>query len=277
LAEHGFSAWIDVGEERFLFDAGQGAALVHNAETLGIDLSCATALILSHGHYDHTGAIPAFLAANPRAPVIHGRSATIRRFSCHTGQAARSIGMTDAVRHALESVPQQQRIVLDAPRYLRPGVGITGPVPRQSAFEDTGGPFFLDENKTQPDLLEDDLSLWFETCDGLVIVTGCCHSGLVNTVRHVQRISGISRIHGIIGGLHLLNAGTERLDATLDFLRECAPDFMLPCHCTGAHVVERLRAEFGESVVKAAGAGQTVTIGRLERPFSATSGAQQSR
>ena len=277
VAEHGFAAWIDAGEACVLFDTGQGAALEPNARTLGIDIGRASALVLSHGHYDHTGAVSAFLACNPRAQIVHGPGATIGRFSCHPQQPARQIGMAATVREALAQLPPERRRVLDSPRYLRPGVGITGPVPRQTAFEDTGGPFYLDENKTQPDVLEDDLSLWFETTDGLVIVTGCCHSGLVNTVRHVQRISGISRIHGIVGGLHLLNAGPERLDATVEFLRTCAPDFLLPCHCTGAHVVHCLRAEFGETVIKAAGVGQTMAIGRLAGRLGATCGALQSR
>lgn len=272
LAEHGFAAWIDTGEACFLFDTGQGSALVPNSQALGLDLKRASDLILSHGHYDHSGAVEAFLAINPHAPILHGHGATVHRFSCHAQQPVRQIGMADAVQQALALLPPERYRVLDAPCYLRPGIGISGPVPRQTAFEDTGGPFYLDEDKTRPDLLDDDLSLWFETTDGLVIVTGCCHSGLVNTVHYVQKISGISRVHGIIGGLHLLNAGPQRLDATLGFLRACAPDFLLPCHCTGAHVVERLRSEFGEAMVKAGGAGQTMAIGRLvQSAFSARS------
>ncbi len=168
--------------------------------------------------------------------------------------------VAEEVRQALCGLPAERRIVLDGPRHLRPGIGITGPVPRNSGFEDTGGPFYLGEDKLQADPITDDLSLWFETGDGLVILTGCCHSGLVNTVRQAQRISGMTRIRGITGGLHLLNAGAERLDATLAFLHECAPDFLLPCHCTGAQVIERLRAEFGEAVVRSGGAGQTIEI-----------------
>lgn len=261
VAEHGFAAWIDTGNECFLFDTGQGAALIPNAAALGIDLSRARALVLSHGHYDHTGAVRAFLDINPDAPVIYGHDATIGRFSCRPDeQPPRQIGMAEEVRQALCQLPAERRIVLDVPRYLRPGIGITGPVPRNSTFEDTGGPFYLDPDKAQADPITDDLSLWFETSDGLVVLTGCCHSGLVNTVRQAQRISGVTRIRGIIGGLHLLNAGPERLDATVAFLHECAPDFLLPCHCTGAQVIERLRAEFGEAVVRSGGAGQTIEI-----------------
>ncbi len=261
VAEHGFAAWIDTGNECFLFDTGQGAALIPNAAALGIDLSRARALVLSHGHYDHTGAVRAFLDINPDAPVIYGHDATIGRFSCRPDeQPPRQIGMAEEVRQALCQLPAERRIVLDVPRYLRPGIGITGPVPRNSTFEDTGGPFYLDPDKAQADPITDDLSLWFETSDGLVVLTGCCHSGLVNTVRQAQRISGVTRIRGIIGGLHLLNAGPERLDATVAFLHECAPDFLLPCHCTGAQVIERLHAEFGDAVLRAGGAGQTIDI-----------------
>ena len=261
VAEHGFAAWIDNGEECFLFDTGQGAALIPNAAALGIDLACARALILSHGHYDHTGAVLAFLAVNPDAPVLYAHDATICRFSCRPDeQPPRQVGMAEEVRQALNGLPAERRIVLDGPRYLRPGIGISGPVPRESTFEDTGGPFYLDPDRAQADPITDDLSLWFETGDGLVILSGCCHSGLVNTVRQAQRISGMTRIRGIIGGLHLLNAGPERLDATVAFLRECAPGFVLPCHCSGAHVVDRLREEFGETIVKAGGAGQTIEI-----------------
>ena len=261
VAEHGFAAWIDTGNECFLFDTGQGAALIPNAAALGIDLSRARALVLSHGHYDHSGAVRAFLDINPDAPVIYGHDATIGRFSCRPDeQPPRQIGMAEEVRQALCQLPAERRIVLDVPRYLRPGIGITGPVPRNSTFEDTGGPFYLDPDKAQADPITDDLSLWFETSDGLVVLTGCCHSGLVNTVRQAQRISGVTRIRGIIGGLHLLNAGPERLDATIAFLHECAPDFLLPCHCTGAQVIERLHAEFGDAVLRAGGAGQTIDI-----------------
>ena len=263
IAEHGFAAWIDTGDECFLFDTGQGAALEHNARTLGVDLGTATALILSHGHYDHTGGIPTFLAANRQAPILYGKGATQARFSCHAEQAPRAIGMTDAVLAELDRLPAERRIELEGPKLLRPGIGITGPVPRITDFEDTGGPFFRDAGRVEADLIQDDLSLWFETTEGLVILTGCCHSGLVNTVRHAQQVSGMTRIRGIIGGLHLLNASPERLDATLAFLHECAPDFLLPCHCTGAQVIERLQTEFGEAVVKACGAGRGIAIGCL--------------
>lgn len=261
ISEHGFSAWIEVGDMHFLFDTGQGSALQHNAHRLGIELGQAEALILSHGHYDHTGAIPAFLAENSSATVLYGKGANVRRFSCHPNQPPKPVGISDDVIYALNQLPPERRIELDAPRYFAPGIGLTGPIPRLTLFEDTGGPFYLDENKKQPDLINDDLSLWFETTQGLVILTGCCHSGLINTVSYIRLITGIDRVHGIIGGLHLLNASIERLEATLRFLAEIQPDFLVPCHCTGTHVAELLLQKFGDAVVKPGGAGMKIYAG----------------
>lgn len=263
IPEHGFAAWIEIGDICVLFDTGQGLALEHNAFKLGIDFSQASALILSHGHYDHTGGIPAFLTANSFAPVFYGKGATISRLSCPPNQPPKPVGIIDEVMLVLDQLARERRIELDTPYYLVPGVGITGPIPRLTPFEDTGGPFFLDAEKKRPDPIVDDLSMWFETTRGLVILTGCCHSGLVNTINYIREISGIQRICGIIGGMHLLNASNTRLDQTLQFIADCSPDFLIPCHCTGAHVVERLQYKFGEKIVTPGIAGQRINAGSL--------------
>ena len=260
-AEHGFAAWIETGEQCILFDSGQQTALAHNAQRLAIDLSQANALVLSHGHYDHSGGVPDFLAANTRAAVLFGRGLGVTRFSCHPDQAARAIGIGDAVDRVLRDLPAQRRSEIAAPCHLAPSIGISGPIPRRTAFEDTGGPFFLDAERTIPDLVGDELAMWFATRKGLVVLTGCCHSGLVNTIDHLRRISGIERIHAIVGGLHLLNASAERLEQTTRFIADCAPDLLIPCHCTGQHVVEQLRLACGAQRVRAGRAGQQYRFG----------------
>ena len=260
-AEHGFAAWIETGQHCILFDSGQQTALAHNAQRLGIDLSRATALVLSHGHYDHSGGVPDFLAANHDATVLFGRGLGVTRFSCHPGQAVRAIGIGDTVDRALRDLPAQRRSEIAAPCRLAPTIGISGPIPRLTAFEDTGGPFFLDAEQKNPDLVGDELAMWFATRKGLVVLTGCCHSGLVNTITHLRRISEIERIHAIVGGLHLLNASPERLEQTTRFIADCAPDFLIPCHCTGQHVVEQLRSTLGTQRVQAGQAGQQYRFG----------------
>ena len=130
LAEHGFAAWIKVGDIAILFDTGQELALEHNAHVLGIELDQAVALVLSHGHYDHTGGIPGFFAANAHAPIIYGQGATAGRFSCHPGQPPKPIGMNPVVLGAFDALPPARRIEISAPYWLRPNIGISGPIPR---------------------------------------------------------------------------------------------------------------------------------------------------
>ena len=260
-AEHGFAAWIESGEQRILFDTGQGAALANNARQLGIDLSLATTLVLSHGHYDHTGGVPDFLAANTNATALFGRGLDTTRFSCHPNQAPRAIGIGGTVDRALRELPTQRRSEIEAPCYLAPSIGISGPIPRLASFEDTGGPFFFDAEQTLPDIIDDELAMWFETGRGLVILTGCCHSGLVNTINHARTVSGIERVHAIVGGLHLLNASADRLERTIRFIADCAPDFLIPCHCTGQHIVEQLQQFFATALLRPGRAGQRYELG----------------
>ncbi|OQA34592.1 MAG: ribonuclease Z [Betaproteobacteria bacterium ADurb.Bin341] len=264
VAEHGFAAWIEAGEHRILFDTGQGSAFIPNCASLGIDLPRANALVLSHGHYDHTGGLPDFLARNHDAPLYFATGFEVIRYSCHPEKPPRDISIGEKVRNVLNELPEQRRIALDSPRYLYPGIGISGPIPRVTPFEDTGGPFFLDPDQQQPDLINDDMSMWFETTEGLLILTGCCHSGLVNTVQYIRQFTGIERVHGIIGGLHLLQASEERLQKTLRFLDDCAPELMVPCHCTGDESIKRIVQAFGTKRVQPGGAG------RYFRPMPST-------
>ncbi len=263
ITEHGFSVWIEAGDQRIIFDTGQGLALENNTSHLGVDVSEATALVLSHGHYDHTGGVPGFLASNSTAPVIFGQGMTVRRFSCHPDQPPRACGVGDTTLRALNDLPPHRRIELQSPHYLAQSIGISGPIPRLTPFEDTGGPFFLDEEKLHPDTLADELAMWFETSAGLIILTGCCHAGLVNTINHIRKVSGIERVHGIIGGFHLLQASERRLEQTERFITDCAPNFMIPCHCTGQHAAYRLQQAFGAECVKLGQAGQTHDFGVL--------------
>jgi len=92
------------------------------------------------------------------------------------------------------------------------------------------------------------MSVWFKTGRGLVIITGCCHSGLINTVEHIRSVSGVERVRGIVGGLHLLNASCERINSTIDILSEWNPEFVVPCHCTGEEVLLEFQDELGSMI-----------------------------
>ncbi len=254
--EHGFSAWIETADgQRILFDTGQLGALLTNAEKLGIDLATADALVFSHGHYDHTGQLPAFLEQNKTAHIYSCPQLEIERYSCKIGTAPRFIGMPEASIKALESISQDRIHITSSPLYLTPGIAMTGPVPRSEAIEDTGGPFFLDDHRDTDDLITDDQSMWFETEKGLLILLGCCHAGLVNTVEYIKAMSGKDKIYGIIGGMHLVNADQNRLDFTLANMKRWNPDVLVPCHCTGQAATEFLLKTIGDATVKPGHAG----------------------
>lgn len=247
LCEHGFSAWIEVAGRRLLFDTGQGEALAGNADRLGLDLCTADTLVLSHGHYDHTGGVPLVIARAPTAEIYVHPKATGPRYSIRDG-VAKQISMPAAARTALETHAVGVRWTSRAVQ-LAAGLGITGPIPRLTDFEDTGGPFFVDADGAQPDPIEDDLALWMRTDRGLVVVVGCSHAGLVNTLRHALKLSGEPRLHAVLGGFHLNEASEVRLARTMAELQELGPDLIVPCHCTGDAAVERLRQSFGERVL----------------------------
>lgn len=261
--EHGFAAWVEVGDHSILFDTGQASATQANAARLGIDLRKAEILVLSHGHFDHTGSVPEFLACNTTARVYFAHGLDIDRYSCKPGTPVRSIGIPEASRQALAALPVKRRRELTQPEYILPRVGLTGPVPRISSFEDVGGPFYLDPHSIQEDLIQDDQSMWFETDAGLVILLGCCHAGLVNTIEYIRNISGIQKVHGVIGGMHLVNADQQRLNKTLMAIALLQPEFLIPCHCTGANAGEQMLEKFGKKIVQRGHAGLVAEAGTL--------------
>jgi 7,8-dihydropterin-6-yl-methyl-4-(beta-D-ribofuranosyl)aminobenzene 5'-phosphate synthase len=159
------------------------------------------------------------------------------------------VGIARETSAALHRVIDEMRWVSN-PVHLIPTIGITGPVPRETTFEDTGGAFFLDPEGRQADPVEDDLALWIETPAGTVIVTGCCHAGLVNTIECVRRCTAGVRPHTVIGGFHLLTASPERIGATGGYLESIGLKRIVPCHCTGEQAAAELTARFGRRTVR---------------------------
>ena len=239
--EHGLAIWIEVDGRRILFDTGQSNALRTNAAALEVDLAKADLLVLSHGHYDHTGAVDFVLQENPEISVYAHPQGLKTRYSLYPDKAPKEISMPPEQRLLIENLPDSKLNWVRTPQCIAPGVYLTGPIPRIHPLEDTGGPFYDDPEGQSPDLIVDDLALWIETPKGLLVVCGCCHSGLINTLDYIVETSGEKRILGIVGGLHLKSASPERLAATTDALHEINPEFMVPCHCTGEAAIAHLK------------------------------------
>jgi 7,8-dihydropterin-6-yl-methyl-4-(beta-D-ribofuranosyl)aminobenzene 5'-phosphate synthase len=133
---------------------------------------------------------------------------------------------------------------VEEPLEVFEGVLLTGPIPRTTDFEDTGGDFFTDRRCATPDDLIDDQAAAIQTPTGTVVVLGCAHAGIVNTLRHVRDLTDNRPIHTVIGGMHLLNASDERMDKTVAELRSLNVRRLVPCHCTGFAAMARFFNEF---------------------------------
>ena len=262
LAEHGFSALVHFPGDpptRILWDAGvTPVTLLENLRRMEIEPGSIQRVALSHGHHDHTAALTALLMAMDlvvdarewdqpvsasavdayqaaaRLPLVAHPAAFRERwgrkedgtwvgpFPPPPWQTWESLGVT--IQRA------------EGPHQLAPGCWTTGYVPRLS-FEHSGRPthlFYRQGDTLIPDDLEEDQAIVIHIQGkGLVVLSGCAHAGILNTVRYAQQISGVERVYAVIGGFHLARSKAEDVQATIEALQELAPAVLVPCHCTG--------------------------------------------
>lgn len=271
IAEPGFSALVRVeyqGRQRtLLFDTGVSPnGMVENMRRLGIAPAEVEAIVLSHGHWDHVTGMEGMVRELGRAglPVMIHPEFWSRRRVRFPGLEPAELPATS--RSALEgmgfSIVEERQ-----PSFLLDGaVLITGEVDRTTAFE-TGfqGHEALRNGEWRPDpLILDDQALVVRVGDrGLVILSGCGHAGIVNTVRYARRLTGIDAVAAVVGGFHLSGPMFERIiDPTVDALAELSPSLLVPAHCTGWRAVHRLATRFPDAFVMSA-VGTTIALGNM--------------
>ncbi|MCP4590583.1 MAG: MBL fold metallo-hydrolase [bacterium] len=258
LAEHGLALWMEVNGLNLLFDTGQGMVLRHNAEVLGVDLARADAIVLSHGHYDHADGLPEVLDLCPRATVYVHPRAFEAKFGRRKDGVVRSVG---SMVSSLEDLRARVSHVVttEEPTRLAEGVQLTGEIPRRHAFEESDAPFYLDEACTREDHLLDDQAMFVETAAGLVVLTGCAHSGLVNTLHYISQLTGGRQVYAVLGGFHLHGADEERITQTTAALHRHDVQRVYPAHCTGMRAIAGMMQVFGERCIPAS-AGLEITL-----------------
>lgn len=242
LGEHGFAVLIspDKGAP-LLFDTGQGLTLLHNARRMNKDLSMVRKVVISHGHYDHTGGLlPLLRECGPK--LVHGHPGIFNpRYRIRDTGESYSIGMP-ASRADLEAAGASFNLSREF-REIAPAMYLTGEVPRVTEFETGDQGLYCDSTGQERDSTPDDQSLVLETDKGLVVILGCCHAGLVSTLEHIARMTGRRDIFAVIGGTHLGFCSQEQIEKTIAAIRSLGVKKLAAGHCTGFAASARLSRE----------------------------------
>ncbi len=257
LAEWGLSILVETENRKVLLDTGMSISAVHNADLMGIDLSTVDTIVLSHAHVDHTGGLRDVLMRTGNVEVVAHPDIWIPKYVVF-GELERYAGIP-FMREELENHGASFTLTKE-PYKIGDDIMTTGEVEMTTDYEKIDDRLCLKVgDEMVPDPLTDDLAITVRTEQGLALITGCAHRGIVNTVRHVQSITGGEYIHTIIGGTHLHVASPERVQKTADELKELGLQRLGVSHCTGFYSAAALAREFGD-VFFQNNSGTTLTL-----------------
>lgn len=245
MAEHGLSLWLSSDEGQMLFDAGQSTAFRHNAARLGIDLRTADSLVLSHGHYDHGNGFRHFPAGPGSWPRFYAHpDVFVRRYARQSGQdALRDVGLD----WQIADLPglEKQVVLNSGTLAVTPSIRLCSRIPDLVPEAAPSAGFVIEKNgQRTTDRFLDEQVLIVQQKKGLVIICGCCHPGLLSTLKCVRELYPGVHIQAVLGGFHLSHASEQELDSLVEALQSYAFDWLVPMHCTGRLAWCRLREAF---------------------------------
>jgi len=236
-AEHGLSYFVEYDGNRILFDAGQSDLFLKNAALMKIDLSKNELIVLSHGHFDHGNGLE----------FLNGG-----RLICHPGCFVKRYRKSDmsyiGLNHSRSELAEKFEIHSSSePVKITEKIYFLGEIPRLSEFESRTTPFVYEDG--MPDFVLDDSAIALILPEGLFIITGCGHSGIVNTVEYARKVTGITKIFGVIGGYHLKGNGLQTRE-TIKYLKENNVTHIYPSHCNDFPALVAFYESFGNKQVK---------------------------
>ena len=235
IGEHGFSALIEKDNEQILMDTGQGLGLKANADALNVNLSDIKKIVLSHGHYDHTGGLADLMPRKERIDVYAHPDIFSPKYVLR-GEENKAVFIgTRFSRKHLEVHMNADFHFKKKFSKISDGIFFSGEIPRKTLFEQPDKRLLVKQEQSFiQDPLHDDASLLIETSSGPVILTGCAHSGIVNIMNHFSEKTGYKSFYAVIGGTHLgfLNSD-KQLEKTMDAFAQYDLKLIAVSHCTG--------------------------------------------
>jgi 7,8-dihydropterin-6-yl-methyl-4-(beta-D-ribofuranosyl)aminobenzene 5'-phosphate synthase len=246
MAEWGLSILVESEEMNILFDTGQSLSASHNADIMGINLKTVDKIVLSHSHGDHTGGLKAvLLRAGKEMDIIAHPDVWADKYVRRQGGETRYIGIPFQ-RQTLESLGARFHLSRE-PVKISDNIITTGEIPMVTEYETTEPDLVVKTGSGfEPDKILDDQALIITTEAGLVVILGCAHRGVINTLYHARKLTGVDKIYGVYGGCHLINATEERVWLTIAALKELGVQQMGFNHCTGLVASSIMAQEFGE-------------------------------
>jgi len=247
LCEHGLSILVEAGDKSILVDTGATPyTVVHNASALGVALSNIDAIVLSHGHYDHTGGLAAVLAATHKQVVVIAHPAIWEAKGAMRAQGRVEYVGIPFCREELERVGARFNLTSE-PTWITEDIATTGEEELTTDFETIDAKLVLKKGAdVVPDPVADDQSLFLKTDRGLVVVLGCAHRGMINVIRHCMKLSGMDNVYMVVGGTHLGPASSDQVAKSIAALREIGVEYIGVSHCTGLPRAAILANEFAD-------------------------------
>jgi 7,8-dihydropterin-6-yl-methyl-4-(beta-D-ribofuranosyl)aminobenzene 5'-phosphate synthase len=245
LAEWGLCMFIEADGVNILFDTGAGIAAMHNAQLFGLDLAKVDKIVLSHGHRDHTGGLREVLTMMKKPVEVIAHPDIWASKYTRWGKKQEHFSGIPFQRELLESLGARFNLT-DKPVRITNRFLTTGEIPMLTDYEEIdSGLFDKKTGEMLPDELKDDLALVIDADYGLVVILGCAHHGIINTLKQAQKVTGKELIYAAIGGTHLLNADRARWEKTAADLKDMGVQYLGVSHCTGFEASAYLAQQFG--------------------------------